>query len=522
MANMDKQQFLEKVINDVRALSVVDILNTRIKLIRMGGNYKALCPFHNDRTIGSFVASESKGIWKCFSCGEGGDGIKFIAKYDGINYVESAFNIALDFSLITSIEYDEYFTKRRYSKDQITKIEKTYTDLDRERLKSNIANEETLNNIFKIFINAIEKCYKDNDKYIGRLSKEHKKHLLEERELSEEDIENGMFFTFPDKRTKIWNIFKEELLKNKLSIEVLSTIPGFFKDKKGDYTFVGHKGIGIGIKNTDEKIIGIQVRHDKVDEGKNRYIWFSSDFANYKDDCSDGTSSGSPIDVVFPKSENFKTGNLFITEGRFKALKICEKFGAVAISVQGVCSWRNIINEIKKINESKKLEKLYDNSPLKKNLKFSTFKFNKSYISFDADMNYKNQVFEQASKLSEELRNQLSFITVYSLWNEEFGKGIDDVLIRCDKENISINEKMVSSCCEDWDKKHANLIIKIKEETDYEETKDIPMEVMQEYFSNILKPQIEIAIKDAENKRLEKKQNKKKNCDYLYDYRISV
>ena len=52
-------------------------------------------------------------------------------------------------------------------------------------------------------------------------------------------------------------------------------IPGFFYDKKrGKLSFTGHKGLGILIRNSDSRIVAIQIRKDTIQEGDSRYIWF--------------------------------------------------------------------------------------------------------------------------------------------------------------------------------------------------------------------------------------------------------
>ncbi len=111
---MNKKQFLEELIEKIKSISLEIIIGTRIQLIRKGMYYMGICPFHNDHKIGSFIVTPSKGIWKCFTCNVGGDAIQFISLHDKVNYVEAAFNIGLEFNLISSVEYEQYFSKRKY------------------------------------------------------------------------------------------------------------------------------------------------------------------------------------------------------------------------------------------------------------------------------------------------------------------------------------------------------------------------------------------------------------------------
>ncbi|SHK55744.1 DNA primase [Thermocrinis minervae] len=74
-------------------IDIVDVIGSYIDLKRSGSNYMARCPFHPDDTP-SLSVSPSKGIWKCFGCGVGGDAVKFVAMYEGISYREALIKLA--------------------------------------------------------------------------------------------------------------------------------------------------------------------------------------------------------------------------------------------------------------------------------------------------------------------------------------------------------------------------------------------------------------------------------------------
>jgi len=69
-------------------IDVAEFLGEYIKLIPAGATYKALCPFHNEKTP-SLVISPQKQIWRCFGCNEGGDIFSFLEKIEGVGFGEA-------------------------------------------------------------------------------------------------------------------------------------------------------------------------------------------------------------------------------------------------------------------------------------------------------------------------------------------------------------------------------------------------------------------------------------------------
>ena len=70
-------------------LNIVDVIREYIPQMKQAGtNWKALCPFHTEKTP-SFMISEDKQFWHCFGCGEGGDVFEFIKKIENVDFSES-------------------------------------------------------------------------------------------------------------------------------------------------------------------------------------------------------------------------------------------------------------------------------------------------------------------------------------------------------------------------------------------------------------------------------------------------
>ena len=80
---MISRDTIEEVKNRV---DIVDVISDFVTLKKSGQNYKALSPFNNEKTP-SFYVVPSKGIFKDFSSGKGGDAFTFIMKHEKATYV---------------------------------------------------------------------------------------------------------------------------------------------------------------------------------------------------------------------------------------------------------------------------------------------------------------------------------------------------------------------------------------------------------------------------------------------------
>jgi DNA primase len=68
--------------------NIVDIVSEYVKLTKAGSNFKACCPFHQEKTP-SFNVNEDKQFYHCFGCGQGGDVFAFVMEMEGIGFREA-------------------------------------------------------------------------------------------------------------------------------------------------------------------------------------------------------------------------------------------------------------------------------------------------------------------------------------------------------------------------------------------------------------------------------------------------
>jgi DNA primase len=88
-------------------LDIVDIVGNYLELKKAGANFKAPCPFHDEKSP-SFVVSPSKQIFHCFGCGAGGDAVKFVMDYEKLNYPEALEKLAQNYNFTLTYTDDKH------------------------------------------------------------------------------------------------------------------------------------------------------------------------------------------------------------------------------------------------------------------------------------------------------------------------------------------------------------------------------------------------------------------------------
>lgn len=82
MSGLIPQDFIDDL---VQRADIVEVVGSRVPLIKAGREYKARCPFHSEKTP-SFWVSPQKGFYHCFGCGAHGTALGFLMEYEQLEF----------------------------------------------------------------------------------------------------------------------------------------------------------------------------------------------------------------------------------------------------------------------------------------------------------------------------------------------------------------------------------------------------------------------------------------------------
>jgi len=397
----------DEIFAAANSIPVGDVLSSRIRLRKYGTYQKALCPFHNDKHIGSFMTLPAKNLWKCYACGEHGDNVDFIAQIDKISKWEAAVRILSDFGLISNSDVKDVM-------DGAPVEPLGYTPRNPARANTP-RSDEHCSRVYEAFASAA-----------GELSKEHYEHITNVRHA---DGWERDFFEWPNPGNgAFWRRFGEELKKQGISSSIVSAVqyvPGFaFNLQTMRPFFAKYTGIGIRLRNADGSISGLQVRIDHPKPGMSKYKLFSSSWASYNssDEAIDGACRSQAADILYPQCQAVGAA---VTEGRFKAIQLA-KMGYISLSLNGVSNWSHVLQDFLQL--------------------IRKAGFRDIHIYFDADMTVKLGVAKAAIALEKAI-SQEDMGTYFAVWNTAFGKGIDDMLIAGHRDELRLRrgDSMVKS-----------------------------------------------------------------------------
>ncbi len=198
--------YSEDIIEQVRTENdIVDVIGDYVKLQKKGSSYFGLCPFHNEKSP-SFSVSPHKQMYYCFGCGEGGNVISFLLKYENYTFIE-AMEVLADRAGI-ELPKMEYSKEAKQEKDLKTKIIEINTEAakyyhyllksERGKLAYNYLSGRKLSDetILRFGLGY-------SDKYSDNLYK-----YLKNKGYNDSELKETGLFTYDEKRgvnDKFWN-----------------------------------------------------------------------------------------------------------------------------------------------------------------------------------------------------------------------------------------------------------------------------------------------------------------------------
>ena len=208
-------------------LDIVDVVSQFVALKKSGANYWGLCPFHNDKKP-SMSVSPSKGIYKCFSCGAGGDALNFLVKIQNREYKDVIFELADKFGF--------------------------------ELPKKFHANNEN-KNIKKSMLSACKKAEDFYHDYLFTPDAKVGMSILSKRDITFDIIKEYKLGFAPNKYD---TLYKE--LKKEFSDEILEKAGLIIKSNKGGYIDRFRNRIIIPIRNENGETVAFGARAVKDGE----------------------------------------------------------------------------------------------------------------------------------------------------------------------------------------------------------------------------------------------------------------
>ncbi len=233
------RQTIEEVRN---RMDILDVVSDFVSLKRAGNQYKALSPFTNEKTPSFFVVP-SKGIFKDFSSGKGGDAITFVMEHEGMSYPEAIRYLAKKYGIeIKEDEGGAYQEEAAHERDSLFIVMNFAKDYFRDLLFNH-----------------------QEGKAVG-LS------YFRERGFTDQTIEKfELGYSLDD-----WNHFEQHALKNGFSREILEKA-GLIVSREGKDGYDRFRGrVIFPVHNLSGKVIAFGARILKQEPGKQQPKYINS------------------------------------------------------------------------------------------------------------------------------------------------------------------------------------------------------------------------------------------------------
>ncbi|MCK4608865.1 MAG: DNA primase, partial [Gammaproteobacteria bacterium] len=109
-------------IDDLLArIDIVEVISSRVQLRKIGNNFKALCPFHTEKSP-SFTVNSNKQFYYCFGCGAHGNAISFLMDFDRMDFIDAVESLAALLSLEVPREVNANQQQNQQSQQELYKL----------------------------------------------------------------------------------------------------------------------------------------------------------------------------------------------------------------------------------------------------------------------------------------------------------------------------------------------------------------------------------------------------------------
>ncbi|MDA7936239.1 DNA primase, partial [bacterium] len=231
----------EKIEEILAATDIVDVVSSYFPLKRAGSVFKANCPFHNEKTP-SFNVNPAWQNYKCFGCGEGGNAIGFVMKYENVPFIDAVKKLAL--------------------KASVTIIEEEYNpEADRKRRKSSRYKE--LNNITARYYHSL--LLKSPDA-------QHARDYMKSRGFTKEIAEKWLIGWAPKNSRDFLGMVKEKGFNGR---EIINAGLGGMRDQDNPRSGLYNKfydQLMFPILNSFGDVVGFSGRVLRADDKRGKYI----------------------------------------------------------------------------------------------------------------------------------------------------------------------------------------------------------------------------------------------------------
>lgn len=297
----------DQVIEDIKnRLNIVDVLSGYIQVKRSGTNFKAVCPFHAEKSA-SLMVSPAKQIWHCFGCGEGGDIFGFVMRMENVEF-RDALKILADRAGVQLPEQSGYHKQVEDVKGELLRINAFAAQFYAEHLKAPHAEQARM--------------------------------YLESRGLSQKIIEQWRIGFAPNE----FHALEEALVKKGVSKQRMIQAGVSVQGERGNQYDRFRNRITFPIYNYVGDVVGFTARVLPGDDGGAKYI-NSPETPVYN-------KSAVLFGLYFAKNDIRKSDNVIVVEGQMDCISPAAKGYTNIVATSGTALTEHHLRAIGKLTKN--------------------------------------------------------------------------------------------------------------------------------------------------------------------------